>query len=180
MHERRYTATIERLRLPQRVELLEIDRVVDLVLADLDVKSVLDVGTGSGIFAEAFAKKGIAVTGIDPNPDMLEAAKSFVPTGKFLKGTVEVIPVQNKAFDLVFLGHVLHESDDILKALSESKRCATYRVAILEWPYKKEESGPPLEHRLKTEDILAAATTTGFSQMETIQLQHMTLFRLTT
>jgi len=111
---------------------------------------------------------------------MLEAAKSFVPTGKFLKGTVEVIPVQNKAFDLVFLGHVLHESDDILKALSESKRCATYRVAILEWPYKKEESGPPLEHRLKTEDILAAATTTGFSQMETIQLQHMTLFRLTT
>jgi len=33
MHERRYTATIERLRLPQRVELLEIDRVVDLVLS---------------------------------------------------------------------------------------------------------------------------------------------------
>ena len=93
MHERRYTATIERLRLPQRVELLEIDRVVDLVLADLDVKSVLDVGTGSGIFAEAFAKKGIAVTGIDPNPDMLEAAKSFVPTGKFLKGTVQQIAI---------------------------------------------------------------------------------------
>ena len=93
MHERRYTATIERLRLPQRVELLEIDRVVDLVLADIEVKSVLDVGTGSGIFAEAFAKKGIAITGIDPNPDMLEAAKSFVPTGKFLKGTVCPKPI---------------------------------------------------------------------------------------
>jgi ubiquinone/menaquinone biosynthesis C-methylase UbiE len=179
MHERRYAADIERLRSPQRLALLEVNRVVDIVLAGIEAKSMLDVGTGSGIFAEAFGKKGLSVTGIDPNPDMLKAAQEFVPAGTFQEGTVEEIPLQDKTFDLVFLGHVLHESDDIVKALTESKRCAKFRVAVLEWPYQQEEGGPPLEHRLKTEEILAAAARVGFTQMETTQLHHMVLFRFT-
>ena len=178
MHERRYTAEIDRLRSSQRIELMEMDRVVDLAIEGLQVATVLDVGTGSGIFAEIFAKRGCSITGIDPNPAMLSAAQTFVPKGTFHEGIVEKIPLKDKTFDLVFLGHVLHESDNILIALSECKRCAKKRVAVMEWPYKKEEDGPPLEHRLKTEDILAAATTVGFSQIEKIQLKHMVLVRL--
>ena len=179
MYERRYHGEVERLRRPERIELLEIDRVVDLTLAEIHAHNVLDVGTGSGIFAEAFANKGLHVTGIDPNPDMLNAAQEFAPCTVFLQGTVEKIPGANKSFDIVFLGHVLHESNDLLKALQESKRCAKYRVVILEWPYRQDESGPPLEHRLKTEEVLTAATTIGFSQMEIIILHHMVLFRFT-
>jgi ubiquinone/menaquinone biosynthesis C-methylase UbiE len=179
MHERRYHGEVERLRLPERVELLEVERVIDLALANNHVCNVLDVGTGSGIFAEAFANKGLHVTGIDPNPDMLKTAHEFVPHGTFQHGTIEDVPFPDKTFDLVFLGHVLHESDDLIKALTESKRCAKNRVVILEWPYQQDESGPPLEHRLKTEEVLAAATAIGFSHMETINLRHMVLFRLT-
>jgi ubiquinone/menaquinone biosynthesis C-methylase UbiE len=179
MHDRRYAAEIDRLRSPQRVELIEVDRVVDLCIEGVQVTTVLDVGTGSGIFAEAFAQRGFSITGIDPNPAMLKVAQEFVQNGTFREGIIENIPLADKSFDLVFLGHVLHESDNILSALSECKRCAKKWVAVLEWPYKQEENGPPLVHRLKTEDILAAATTVGFSQMETIQLNHMVLFRLT-
>ena len=177
MHERRYNAAIERLRSPERVALLEIERVVDLGLEGIRVGSVLDVGTGSGIFAEHFAQKQLSVGGVDPNPEMLHAAKEFVPAGDFHEGSVENLPFNDKSFDLVFLGHVLHESDDLIKALAESKRCATQRVVILEWPYRQEENGPPLEHRLKKEDVLAAAATVGFSRMETVPLHHMVLFR---
>jgi ubiquinone/menaquinone biosynthesis C-methylase UbiE len=108
----------------------------------------------------------------------LKAAKEFTPSGTFLSGTAEEIPLKDKSFDLVFLGHVLHESDDIIKALSESKRIAKQKVCVLEWPYKKEENGPPVEHRLKTEEVYRAARQAGFSSIETIQLQHMVLFRL--
>ena len=52
---------------------------------------------------------------------MLTAAKTFVPKGTFLHGTVEDIPLKDKSFDIVFMGLVLHESDDIMKALSESR-----------------------------------------------------------
>ena len=177
MHERRYNASVERLRSPQRVNLLEVDRVVKSALDGIQVQSVLDIGTGSGIFAEAFAQKNISVTGIDPNPDMLKAAQEYVPQGTFLHGIIEEIPLHDKTFDLVFLGHVLHESDDLHKALRETKRCAQKRVVILEWPYRPDESGPPLEHRLKTDDVVTAALQVGFSRIEPIQLQHMILFR---
>jgi ubiquinone/menaquinone biosynthesis C-methylase UbiE len=179
MHERRFHGEVERLRAPQRLALLEVERVVDLCLEGIYTKSVLDVGTGSGIFAEAFSNKGKSITGIDPNPIMLEIAKEYAPVGTFLHGTVEEIPLEDKSFDLVFLGHVLHESDNLIKAISESKRVAKLKVCILEWPYKQEENGPPLEHRLKTEEILTAAKQIGFSSIDTIQMQHMVLFRFT-
>ncbi len=178
MHERRYNGEVERLRASQRVVLLEVERTVDLCLEGIRAVNVLDVGTGSGIFAEAFSKRGLMVTGIDPNPDMLKAAKEFTPSGTFLSGTAEEIPLKDKSFDLVFLGHVLHESDDLIKALSESKRIAKQKVCVLEWPYIQEENGPPVEHRLKDEDVLAAAKQAGYSRVETVQLQHMVLFRL--
>ena len=179
MHERRFNGEVERLRAPQRVALLESDKVVNLCLEGIRVHNMLDVGTGSGIFAEAFARKDIIVSGIDPNPEMIKAAKTFVPAGNFQQGIIEEMPFKDKSFDLVFLGHVLHESDNLTKALSESKRCAKHRVVVLEWPYKQEEIGPPLGHRLKTKEVLRAGEGVGFSSQEAIQLNPMVMFRFT-
>jgi ubiquinone/menaquinone biosynthesis C-methylase UbiE len=166
MHERRFHGEVERLRTPQRVALLEVERVVNLSVEGINATTVLDVGTGSGIFAEAFEKKGLLVAGIDPNTEMLSIAQQFVSTGVFLEGTIEQIPLKDKSFDLVFLGHILHESDDIMQALYECFRVARKRIAILEWPCIQEENGPPLEHRLKTEEILSAAKQVGFSSVK--------------
>jgi hypothetical protein len=62
--------------------------------------------------------------------------------------------------------------------LSEARRVARVRVALLEWPYRAEEYGPPLEHRLRDEDIIRVARGAGFSQVETLSLAHMALYRL--
>ncbi|MCX6132313.1 MAG: class I SAM-dependent methyltransferase [Ignavibacteriales bacterium] len=175
MHERRYQAEIDRLRSPERIERLEVQRVIGLSLEGGLVRSVLDVGTGSGIFAEAFAKKIATVVGIDANPEMIEVSKGLVPGASFQKATAESIPYADKTFDLVFLGLVLHEADDAQKALSESRRCAKRSVAVLEWPYKEEEMGPPLEHRLKSEDIAAMAKEVGFKALTITPLKVLVL-----
>ena len=52
-NDRRYSGEIERLRSKQRLTLLEVPRVIQYSLDQIVVKSVLDIGTGSGIFAEA-------------------------------------------------------------------------------------------------------------------------------
>lgn len=61
-----------RLRSSERVARLEVDRVVGLSMADLSLRSLLDIGTGSGLFAEAFAAKGLKASGVDLREDMLK------------------------------------------------------------------------------------------------------------
>lgn len=178
MNEHRFGGKAERLRSPERVALLEVERVVDLCLEGIDSTSALDVGTGSGIFAEAFAGRGLAVAGIDVNAEMVEAARAYVPQGHFQVAPMEDIPHPDNAFDLVFLGHVLHEADDLLQALREARRVAGQRVAILEWPYRKEEMGPPLDHRLQAGLIVDLAGQAGFSRAEPISLARMDFYRL--
>jgi ubiquinone/menaquinone biosynthesis C-methylase UbiE len=177
MHERRYDAEISRLRSSERMERLEVQRVINLCLEGTVVKSVLDVGTGSGIFAEGFAEKVATVAGIDANPDMVKVSKELVPKASFQQATAESIPFADKSFDLVFLGLVLHEADDAQKALSESKRCAKRNVVVLEWDYKEEEAGPPLEHRLKSDDVITMAKSVGFKEITIIPLRDLLLYQ---
>jgi ubiquinone/menaquinone biosynthesis C-methylase UbiE len=178
MENRVYNAKIEKLRSKDRMQILEVDRVVNLSLEAIKVHSILDVGTGSAIFAEAFARKNLSVSGVDINEKMIEEAKKYVPTAKFTVGKAEKLPFSENNFDVVFLGHVLHESESIEQVLVEAKRVAKQRVVVLEWPYKKEEQGPPLAHRLKAQDIIETAGTVGFLTIEELSLKHMVLFRM--
>jgi ubiquinone/menaquinone biosynthesis C-methylase UbiE len=178
-HERRFHGGAERLRAPERVALMEIANVVQLCVEGSGTSSVLDVGTGTGIFAEAFADRSLRVTGIDPNRELLDVARTHVPGCAFVEGTAEKLPFDDASFDLVFLGHVLHETDNPDAALREAKRVARKRVAILEWPYRKEKMGPPLEHRLQSSRIMDLAGRAGFTAVERIELTHMDFYRLT-
>ncbi len=178
-HERRFQGAADRLRAPDRLARMEVPRVAALSTAEITVESALDIGTGTGVFAEAFAAQGIAVTGIDVNADLLDVARHTVPAAQFKQAPVETIPFADQSFDLAFLGHVLHEADDPLAALKEARRVARSRVAILEWPYRQEEKGPPLEHRLRPEIVVDLAAQAGFQNVETIHLEHMDFYRLT-
>ena len=177
-HERRFRGDADRLRSPERLARLDVPRVVALCLEGLSAASILDVGTGTGVFAEAFAASGIDVTGIDTNADLLSLARQHVPTGEFREAAAENLPFADGSFDLVFLGVVLHEADDPLAALMEARRLARRRVAILEWPYRDEPHGPPLAHRLSQERVKDLASQAGFKQIKSIQLTHVDLYLL--
>jgi len=110
---------------------------------------MLDVGVGTALFAEAFARHGLQVAGVDANPEMLPAAAQYVPAGDFRQATAEALPWPDGSFDLVFLGVVLHEADDNLQALKEGPpEWPASAVCILEWPYRDGVFGPPLADRL--------------------------------
>jgi SAM-dependent methyltransferase len=178
MHEKRFDGEIERLRAPARVERLEIERVVTYCLDAATIKGVLDVGTGTGLFAEAFSERGLQVSGVDANPKMIAAARQFVPKGSFREATAEALPYPNASFDLVFFGLVLHEADEPLQVLQEARRVTRNRVCILEWPYRDEEFGPPLEHRINPDELTHLIHEAGFSQWEMQELSHTVVYRL--
>jgi SAM-dependent methyltransferase len=150
MHEKRFNGGIERLRVPERVARLEVERVVDLCLQGIGLKNVLDVGTGSGLFAEAFFKRGLEVTAVDANPNMLPVARYFIPKADFCQAEAETL-----------------------------RRVSRRRVCILEWLYIEAEFGPPLAHRMNPTSLAELSEKTGFLKMETLPLSHLVFYRLT-
>jgi ubiquinone/menaquinone biosynthesis C-methylase UbiE len=179
MHERRFHRAIERLRDSERVERLEVGRVVRLTLeGPIKPQSALDVGMGSGLFAEAFSAEGLRVAGVDANPEMIPAAKSFLPAGVFKAGIAEALPFNDDEFDLVFMGLVLHETDDRVKALQEAFRVCEKRLAVLEWPYEVQEFGPGMEERIREEEIQRWSEVVGFTSNKGIRLKNLMLYLL--
>ncbi len=176
MSEKRYSEEIERLRSSERLKRLEVEKVVSLCLQEYKPQRVLDVGTGSAVFAEAFARKGCTVAGVDVNPAMVAVARQVLPQADIREAVAEKLPFPDRTFDLVFMGHVLHEADDPLQALKEAGRVSRKGVAILEWPYRAEEIGPPLDHRLKPEEVEELIERSGFKNLKIISLQQMVLY----
>ena len=178
MHEKRFEGNIDRLRAPERIVRLEVDRVVDLCLEGEPAASVLDVGMGTGLFAAAFSRRAMAVSGIDINPEMVIASRYYVPDGNFQEGIAEALPYPDRSFDLVFLGLLLHESDEPLKTLTEARRVSGKRVCILEWPYREQPFGPPLAHRLDPEVLIGLFNKAGFRKWKVVELTNTSFYRL--
>ncbi len=177
-NERIYNRGTDKLRSPERVEKLEVERVVDLCLNGNNLKSILDIGTGSGLFAQAFNNRGVEVSGVDIKTEMIEAAKRFVPTGDFRISPAEKLPFDDKTFDAVFLGVVFHEVNDYKKTLEEVKRVTLSQIFILEWMYKAEDYGPPLEHRLSEDFIKSLAESVGLNHFQKITLKNLVLYKM--
>jgi len=179
MHKKVYTGSVDRLRRPERLEILQVEKVIDLCLNGRNIQSALDAGTGSGIFAEAFHKRGLAVAGFDLNTEMIKAAREHVPDGEFKTGDHEDIPFPDKSYDLVFYAHSLHEADNLTDALSEAKRVARMTVIALEWPFKIRKHGPPLWHRIPVWRIKRVSTQLGYSNFHLEKVGDQNLFILT-
>ncbi len=177
-NDRVFNQGADRLRTPERVERLEIERVVNSSLEGKKIQSVLDIGTGSGLFAEAFHKRSLTVAGVDSNPSMVSAANNFLPDSVIKLAPAEVLPFNDKSFDMTFFGVVFHEVDNYQKALQEAYRVSLNRTAILEWDYKVEDFGPPIEHRLRSEFIKNLADEAGYTNFSVIKLKSLVLYLL--
>jgi hypothetical protein len=177
-HQRRFHGEADRLRSPDRISLLEVDRVVALSTERLAPSRLADIGTGSGVFAHAFAEHGLTVVGIDVNAGLLRLTREIAPGVHFQEAPAEAIPYGDRIFDIAFLGHVLPEADDPVQTLKEAGRISSMRVVVLEWPYMEEEQGPPLDHRLPPERIVKMGKQAGMGRVEGVRLTHMDLYRM--
>lgn len=175
MNERTFAGDAERLLSPQRLEMLETERVADFCLEG--VSSALDVGTGVGLFAGVFQSRGVAtLAGVDIRPELLSLARQRIPAADFQEADAGKLPFTDGQFDLVFLGHLLHEVDDPAAVLREAARVARRRVAVLEWPHRQEEKGPPLDHRMTEEQVILAAVDAGLGETRVEPLTWMVLY----
>jgi len=87
---------------------------------------VLDIGCGGGFLAEEFAALGCRVTGVDPSPVSIGAARSHA-AGRGLRidyrvGAGEALPVPDASFAVACCCDVLEHVSDVGRVISETAR----------------------------------------------------------
>ncbi|MEA3443095.1 MAG: class I SAM-dependent methyltransferase [Bacteroidota bacterium] len=109
------------------IELLKLE-------IELDKKSVLDIGTGTGAWAAMFLKsKPTQIEGIDLSVKMLKESKKKYPDIFFSIGNAEDLKdFADDSFDIVTASYVVHGVKAVRRAkmLSEMKRVSKKHVVI--------------------------------------------------
>jgi len=136
------------------------------------IRTILDLGCGTGRFSEGLAARFDAeVIGLDPSQKMLDQARAKLVDGRvrFEQGRGESIPIPDNSVDLIFISMVFHHFDDPALVARECGRAlrdrgtvflrAGIREQISLYPYVKffPESVPILEEVLPTQTFVREA-----------------------
>ncbi len=156
------------------------ERVLKTMGINNGVKDLADFGCGYGTFAIPAAKiiKG-KVYAIDIEPEMIKETKRKARENKldnietiirdFLeKGT----GLENESVNYVMLFNILH-AEKPEKLLKEAYRILKNngKLGIIHWNYDNTPRGPPMEMRLKPEQCIELAITSGFNSPKKYDLK---------
>ena len=94
-------------------------------------KKALDVGCGEGRFCRMLKLQGVDVTGIDPTPALIAAARARDADGAYLQAAAERLPFGDEAFDLVVSYLSLIDIPDFHAAILEMARVLNPGGALL-------------------------------------------------
>jgi ubiquinone/menaquinone biosynthesis C-methylase UbiE len=114
-----------------------MEKLIKTMSAELkDCKRILDVGVGTGRFAEPLQKAGFDIVGIDISKKMMIKAKGKGVQNLLLADATS-IPFMDKVFDAAISVHVLHLISKWKKTLKEV--CRVTRHAMLSLDYARED-----------------------------------------
>lgn len=144
---------------------------------------LIDIGCGVGYFsiaaAEIVTPKG-KVYALDTSTEMLEfltvELKASQIENVVVKESQEYgFPLKDGTGDMVLMSMVLHEVEDKQLFLEEAHRTlkSQGKIIIIEWDKKETEQGPPLKHRLDTQETKDYLIQAGFKNPEILKLQEV-------
>ena len=101
-----------------------LEEGVDQVLKLESQESLLDIGTGPGIFPTRLRISGHTgrLVGVDFSSGMLEVARAKTDQVEWLQANAMELPFADSSFDVVTARHMLYHVPDMNKALQEAKR----------------------------------------------------------
>lgn len=127
------------------------------ILRATQVRSVLDIGCGTGVLGARLCAAGVEVTGLDFSDKMLKIARERMPEARliqwdFVKGLPE--KVKARSFDAVVCTYALHHLTDEDKALllREMEQCVRPGGRILIGDIAFETAAAREACRAETED----------------------------
>ena len=110
--------------------------LVESIVRDIPMRSAMDVGAGTGRHALALAGRGVAVTAVDPSPEMLTIARRKAEASGLnidfrLAAIEEGLPSEDSQFDFLICALTLCHVMDIAQAVRECARVVRSGGSIL-------------------------------------------------
>ncbi len=93
-------------------------------------QSLLDVGCGTGYFTGRFVADGLQVSGVDPDPAMLDFARQAVDGARFVQADMLSLPFEDGQFDCVIAITSLCFVRDPLAAIAELWRVSNRALLL--------------------------------------------------
>src|SRR6201987_359800 len=123
---RRHAAQWDRIR---RLHVADaaVENAIRAALADKPIRSLLDLGTGTGRMLEMFGPEIERGLGLDLSHDMLALARARLDRAglrncSVRQGDIYDLAMPKNSFDVVIIHHVLHYLDDSARAIAEAAR----------------------------------------------------------
>jgi ubiquinone/menaquinone biosynthesis C-methylase UbiE len=156
---------------PERRRRLPLSKILPLI--DLRPRhTVLDIGAGVGYFAIPMLKllnsRG-RLFAIDISPVMLDDFKLRLPRYQARVQTVvadaQKIPLPDGIADRILMALVLHEIENPVQALQETRRLLKKngKLLIIEWHRQPPPPGPDLTERFDPADLFRLVREAGFA-----------------
>jgi ubiquinone/menaquinone biosynthesis C-methylase UbiE len=123
---RRHAAEWDRIR-KLHIADAAVEAAIRAALGDQPIRSLLDLGTGTGRMLELFAKDIESGLGLDLSLDMLALARARLDRAglkhcSVRHGDIYDLALPRDSFDVVIIHQVLHFLDDSARALREAAR----------------------------------------------------------
>lgn len=148
-------------------------------LGDPTGDALLDIGGGTGNFAQPLSEAGFAVTLADFSPEMIKRARAKVPTVSFVVADGQRLPFRDASFDCAISINVLGHMPDWRVALKEARRVlrdgplvlkvSTRETVTANWImnyFPALIDAAPLHHYQTSDETVAALRNAGFSIVE--------------
>lgn len=91
---------------------------------------LLDVGCGTGYFSRKFSDEGLVVSGIEPDPMMINYARKQTDEINYIEGIVEKLPFEDNSFDYCAAVTSLCFVSEPEKALAEMWRVSRNGIVL--------------------------------------------------
>lgn len=167
-------AKLDRLNDVARLNDLLPERMWD-AFGTPEARVAVEIGAGTGMFAREFAATmpaGSTLYAVDSEPVMLEWLRAHLADNAgakvaVIEGDASSVPLSDGIADLVYSVNLHHELDDPGAMLAETKRMlrAGGVLGVVDWKREATPKGPPLEHRIGTQALLAQLTAAGFEDV---------------